>query len=91
MMTVTSLPAWRGQLHHLLADHDPAVDGGLGRLKRLERGDVAQLGAQALAEPLDLPGCGRRPGLCAPLQDAVLPADLLEQHLDWLRPDMPAG
>jgi hypothetical protein len=71
---------------------DPPVNRVLRGGQRLERRHVIeQLPAQGLVPPLDLPGRGRRPGPGEPLGDAVLPADPLEQHLDRLRPGMPAG
>ena len=42
---------------------------------------VQQLAAQGQVEPLHLPGRGRRRRLGQPMGDAVVAADLVEQHL----------
>ena len=68
----------------------PGVELGLGSSEVGEHPAGQELGAQGAVETLDLAGRGRRAGRGEPMGDAVLPADLVEQHLG-LRPAEPAG
>jgi hypothetical protein len=62
----------------------PSIQRGLQRLDALKRAmDVKQLPLQGLMKPLDLPGRRRGVDLGQPVGDAVLPADLVKQHLHW--------
>ena len=80
----TAIPsAWCGRV--VLYSAHPRVDRGLrgGQVRERDR-VVEQLPAQAAVEPLDLPGRGRRPRLGQPVDDPVVPADPVEQHLPAL-------
>jgi hypothetical protein len=60
----------------------PGIQRGLQRLDAGKRAvDIQQLALQGLVEALDLPGGSRGVNLGEPVGDAVLPADLVEQHL----------
>jgi len=63
----------------------PRIDRGLRRGQVSERdGLVEQLAAQAEVGPFHLPGRGRVPGLGQPVDDPVVAADPVEQHLPAL-------
>jgi hypothetical protein len=57
-------------------------------LRRFHRGEqimvIEQFAAQREVEPFDLAGRGRRRRLSQPVSDAVVAADLVEQHLPAL-------
>ncbi len=70
----------------------PGIDRLLGSRGRFERRYVVEeLLTQGPVETLDLAGRGGRTRLGAPLGDAVLPADPLEEHLDRLRAIVASG
>jgi len=63
---------------------DPGIQRCLGRFQRGEDAAVEPLTAQRQVEPLDLAGRGGRGRGGEPVGDAVLAADLVEQHLPAL-------
>jgi hypothetical protein len=70
----------------VVAGH-PRVHRGLGRLHGLEQlGVVEEVGPQRPVQPLNLAVLVRRRRLGEPVRDAVLAADLVEQHLTPRRP-----
>jgi hypothetical protein len=70
----------------------PGVERGLQGLDGLERPVVIeQLVLERLVQPLDLPRGRGRGWFREPLDDAVLPADPLEQHLSRTGLDEPAS
>ena len=65
----------------VVAGHPP-IQASLDVLDRVERLLVGEeVPAQGLVEPLDLARSRRRSRLGQPVDDAVVPADPIEQHL----------